>query len=117
MFPTVLQPGVSIISNTVFLILVKCKCTKPIQRYDIGASTGITISVPGAENQDTERRRQIALRALSERLSKTDPLNKQWPSLNELEEEEVETASKVNDEGPHKMKETDKDIPEVSVQM
>ena len=31
---------------------------------------GITISLPGAESQDSERRRQIALRALSERLSK-----------------------------------------------
>ena len=31
---------------------------------------GITISIPGAESQDSERRRQIALRALSERLSK-----------------------------------------------
>ena len=31
----------------------------------MGAPSGITISLPGAESQDAERRRQIALRALS----------------------------------------------------
>jgi hypothetical protein len=37
---------------------------------------GITISLPGAESQDSERRRQIALRALSERLSKVSLVQK-----------------------------------------
>ena len=36
-----------------------------VRRYDVGAPSGITISLPGAESQDAERRRQIALRALS----------------------------------------------------
>ena len=36
-----------------------------MRRYDVGAPAGITISLPGAESQDAERRRQIALRALS----------------------------------------------------
>merc|ERR1719461_2201162 len=74
LFPNVLQPGVSVLSNTLFAILVKCKvCKKQVRRYDVGAPSGITISLPGAESQDAERRRQIALRALSERLSKTEP--------------------------------------------
>ena len=47
--------------------------------------SGITISLPGAESQDAERRRQIALRALSERLSKTEQSTSQWPSLDEPE--------------------------------
>ena len=81
-----LQPGVSVISNTIFSLLVRCRvCKKPVRRYDIGAPTGITISVPGAESQDAERRRQIALRALSERLSKTEPSSNQWPSMDEPE--------------------------------
>ena len=45
---------------------MRCKiCKKPVRRYDVGAPTGITISIPGADTQDAERRRQIALRALS----------------------------------------------------
>ena len=58
----------SVISNTVYSMLVKCKiCKKQVRRYDVGAPSGITISLPGAESQDAERRRQIALRALSGR--------------------------------------------------
>merc|ERR1712173_463467 len=82
LFPNVLQPPVAVLSNTIFLLLVRCKvCRKPVRRYDVGAPTGITISLPGAESQDAERRRQIALRALSERLSKTGESEAQWPSL------------------------------------
>merc|ERR1712029_825792 len=88
LFPNVLQPGVSVISNTIFSIFVRCKvCRKPVRRYDVGAPTGITISLPGAESQDAERRRQIALRALSERLSKTEQSTSQWPSMDEPEQE------------------------------
>ena len=75
-------------------------CKRPIRRYDVsggglsgggvhGGSGGgsISISLPGVENHDTERRRQIALKALSDRLSKADAqsaaaTNQQsWPSL------------------------------------
>merc|ERR1712179_347235 len=100
LFPNVLQPPVSVLSNTVFSLLVKCRvCKKPVRRYDVGAPAGITISLPGSESQDAERRRQIALRALSERLSKTEASQSQWPSMEEPEKGEsptnlsVETAS------------------------
>merc|ERR1711990_1429631 len=102
LFPNVLQPPVAVLSNTIFLLLVRCKvCRKPVRRYDVGAPTGITISLPGAESQDAERRRQIALRALSERLSKAGEGEgeSQWPSLEEKEvggspaTASVETAS------------------------
>merc|ERR1719154_705372 len=76
-------------------MLVKCRvCKKPVRRYDVGAPAGITISQPGAENQDAERRRQIALRALSERLSKseTSPAS-QWPSMDETENDITENSS------------------------
>ena len=103
------------------MVLLKCKvCKKPVRRYDIGAPTGITISVPGAESQDAERRRQIALRALSERLSKTEPLNKQWPSMNDPEEEEalIEIVNKDKDADENDLmsvNETVKDVQEVPV--
>jgi len=107
LFPNVLQPAVSVFSNTVFSLMVKCGvCTKPIRRYDVGAAgpSGITISLPGAESQDAERRRQIALRALSQRLASSQgepgsPGVEQWPSMTEQGEREspsnvsVETGS------------------------
>ena len=65
----------------------------------MGAAAGITISVPGAESQDAERRRQIALRALSERLSKIEPSGavEQWPSMNETEEEDTDINNKKDE--------------------
>ena len=62
-----------------------------VRRYDIGggSSSGgpaISISLPGVENHDTERRRQIALKALKDRLSKTESHethDTHWPSLEE----------------------------------
>ena len=83
-----------------FIFLVRLKvCKRQIRRYDVssgglsggsvhgGAGAGsISISLPGVENHDTERRRQIALKALSDRLSKAEAqsatANQQsWPSL------------------------------------
>ena len=48
-----------------------------------GSSGTISISLPGVENHDTERRRQIALKALKDRLSKSEqPSNEnKWPEL------------------------------------
>jgi len=120
LFPNVLQPAVSVISNTVFSLLVRCKiCRKPVRRYDVGAAgpAGITISIPGAESQDAERRRQIALRALSERLNKSEAAQSQWPSMEEPEkaetpsnvtEPEVETRTEVK---------VEEETPEVLVQI
>ena len=123
LFPNVLQPPVSVISNTIFRwsqnsnifrqfypnifsLLVRCKiCKKPVRRYDVGAPSGITISIPGADSQDAERRRQIALRALSgekyfpkeinieifsvsERLNKSEAAQSQWPSMDDPENTE-----------------------------
>merc|ERR1740124_766066 len=96
LFPNVLQPPVSVLSNTVFSMLVKCRlCKKPVRRYDVGAPAGITISLPGAESQDAERRRQIALRALSERLSKAEASPSQWPSMEEPEKADSPTNLSV----------------------
>merc|ERR1711974_282536 len=121
LFPNVLQPPVSVISNTVFSVLVRCKiCRKPVRRYDVGAPSGITISIPGADSQDAERRRQIALRALSERLNKSEAAQSQWPSLDEPEKDDspsptVETPLVGEDQEKGEQKE--EETPEVLVQI
>lgn len=57
----------------------------------MGSSSGgpaISISLPGVDNHDTERRRQIALKALKDRLSKTEQSTDdatKWPSLDDHE--------------------------------
>ncbi|GFG34314.1 hypothetical protein Cfor_08940 [Coptotermes formosanus] len=51
-------------------------CRRTVRKFDMAAApTGITISLPGIDPHDMERRRleQIALKALSERLSKVEP--------------------------------------------
>ncbi|KAK2725110.1 hypothetical protein QYM36_001535 [Artemia franciscana] len=80
-FPTVLQPPISVFSNLLFRCLVSVKiCKKPIRKYDIGAPSSIAIRLPGMDAQDAERRRQIALKALGERLGKQEPSWKQSKS-------------------------------------
>jgi len=87
-FPNVMQPPI----NACFSILVRLRiCKKRVRRYDIGggssSGTGpaISISLPGVDNHDTERRRQIALKALKDRLSKSETQSasesNNWPSL------------------------------------
>ncbi|CAN8004938.1 transmembrane protein 115 [Ixodes scapularis] len=90
-FPNVLQPPIALVSNLIFNFFVKIKlCRKPPRKYNLasGASSTVTISLPGTDPQDAERRRQIALRALSERLTKVE---QQWPLLSD--EEQSSTAS------------------------
>ena len=92
-FPNVLQPPI----NACFGLLVKLQlCKKPVRRYDMqgGSSSGgpaISISLPGVENHDTERRRQIALKALKDRLSKNEQSSgseaTKWPSLEDETEQ------------------------------
>jgi len=66
-------------SNVFYNILVNLRiCRKPVRKYDFGAPTAITISLAGSDSHDAERRRQIALKALSERLSKTE--SSPWPN-------------------------------------
>ncbi|XP_009700132.1 PREDICTED: transmembrane protein 115, partial [Cariama cristata] len=45
------------VANLVHGILVKVKvCRKTVKRYDVGAPSSITISLPGTDPQDAERR-------------------------------------------------------------
>jgi hypothetical protein len=84
-FPSIIQPFVAVISNTIFDILVRIKiCTKPPKRYNISSTTQITLNVSNTQSLeaiDAERRRQKALKALKERLNKNekdDANNSQW---------------------------------------
>lgn len=57
-FPTVLQPPVEICSRGIYNLLVSLRiCRKPVRKYDVGAPTAITISLPGTDSHDAERRR------------------------------------------------------------
>uniref|UniRef100_A0A0K2TJV1 CG9536 CG9536PAlike [Tribolium castaneum] n=1 Tax=Lepeophtheirus salmonis TaxID=72036 RepID=A0A0K2TJV1_LEPSM len=90
-FPNVLQPILTLICNTIFTILVRIKiCKKPVRKYDMGSANSISLSLPGVESHDTERRRQIALKALSERLSKSEnspsTVSTAWPKMQKSDE-------------------------------
>ncbi|CAG5122132.1 unnamed protein product [Candidula unifasciata] len=82
-FPSQFQPLIAIISNSVFSGLVKIKlCKKPQRRYDVSSPTTITVTLPGSEPHDAERRKQLALKALNERLGKPEG-NPNWPTLDD----------------------------------
>ncbi|NXW53382.1 TM115 protein, partial [Eurystomus gularis] len=96
-FPEILQPMVGLVANLVHSILVKVKvCRKTVKRYDVGAPSSITISLPGTDPQDAERRRQLALKALNERLKRVEDQSA-WPSM---EDDEEETAAAAKADSP-----------------
>ncbi|CAL8259839.1 unnamed protein product [Gadus morhua 'NCC'] len=87
-FPEVLQPAVGLLAGLVHAMLVKARvCRKMVKRYDVGAPSSITISLPGTDPQDAERRRQLALKALNERLKRVEDQSA-WPSMDDEEDEE-----------------------------
>ncbi|XP_015928619.1 transmembrane protein 115 [Parasteatoda tepidariorum] len=78
-FPNVIQPPLILVSNAVFDFFVHVKlCRKPVHKYN-QVPTSVTVTIPGTDPHDAERRRQIALRALSERLSKVE--SSPWPLI------------------------------------
>lgn len=61
-FPSQLQPIMSILSNSAFNTLVKIKvCKKPQRRYDVSSPTTITVTLPGTEPHDAERRKLVEI--------------------------------------------------------
>ncbi|CAH4008015.1 unnamed protein product [Pieris brassicae] len=78
-FPTVLQPVIRGILSPIHRCFVRLGLCSPSQRrvHLALSPRGVTITMPGVEPQDMERRRQIALKALSERLSKTSEQTRQ----------------------------------------
>ncbi|CAD5115718.1 DgyrCDS4661 [Dimorphilus gyrociliatus] len=99
-FPTALQPVVSVISNSVFNVFVKLRiCKKPQRKYDVSNPTTITVTLPG-NDPDAERRRQVALKALNERLNKSEQPSDapSWPAMDD--EGTEESGSVPNDSSP-----------------
>ncbi|XP_065214989.1 transmembrane protein 115-like [Planococcus citri] len=72
-FPSIIQPYVGVLANTIFDLLVKTKiCKKRVTIIDPSSDlTSVTVDASGV-NHDKERRKQKALKALSEHLNKTD---------------------------------------------
>lgn len=57
-FPNVIQPPIAVVSNSIYSCLVKIGiCRKMVRKFDISNPSGITISVPGTDQHDMERRR------------------------------------------------------------
>ncbi|XP_067936339.1 transmembrane protein 115-like [Watersipora subatra] len=89
-FPSPLDIFVAIISNTIFSLLIRVGvCKKPQRKYDVSSPTTITVTLPGTDPADAERRRQLAIKALNERLSKTGD-EASWPGLEDDEQEGAE---------------------------
>nr|XP_014102695.1 transmembrane protein 115 [Bactrocera oleae] len=75
-FPNVMQPVISILVNPIYICCLKLGVVKtpapPRSSSLAGSLSSVSIQIPGADAHDIERRRQIALKALSERLKSTD---------------------------------------------
>lgn len=78
-FPAVLQQFISIVVNPIYKISIKMGIIKPLVslRSSQSSLTSVSVSLPGVDPHDMERRRQIALKALSERLSRTTDSSRQ----------------------------------------
>ncbi|CAF1163854.1 unnamed protein product [Rotaria sordida] len=83
-FPPPISPIISIFANTIFAIFVKIKLCKPfVKKYNVASPSNITITIPGVEAVDADRRRQKALKALNDRMKLKDLPSEAWPELEE----------------------------------
>lgn len=89
LFPSKLQPLMNAVSSTFFAILVRAHVCKPIVRHvDISQLDSVSVILPGLQTRDTERRRQKALRDLTERLSRAQRVETgSWPDMEDIEDD------------------------------
>ncbi|XP_055905590.1 transmembrane protein 115 [Eupeodes corollae] len=74
-FPGVMQPFIGILVNPMYLCCLKMGVVKPPappRTVSTSSLSSISISMPGVDPHDIERRRLIALKALSERLKSSE---------------------------------------------
>ncbi|KAH8273859.1 hypothetical protein KR044_002207 [Drosophila immigrans] len=75
-FPNVTQPFISILVNPIYRCCLRAGVVKtptPLRSISTASLTSVSVQMPGVDPHDIERRRrQIALKALSERLKATD---------------------------------------------
>jgi membrane associated rhomboid family serine protease len=95
LFPPIVRPLVGLVSTVLFKFAVSVGlCKLPVRTYDVGAPSSITISLPGTDPADAERRRKKALRALNERLER-----QKSPDDDQLEDEDDEKWPTMEDDG------------------
>lgn len=106
LFPQPVRPAIQFVSAILFRFAVSVGvCKLPVRTYDVGAPSSITISLPGSDPADAERRRKKALRALNERLERFAPSpedgdgddDENWPTI-EDDDDVVVDASDSRDE-------------------
>lgn len=58
-FPNVLQPPMAVLGNSIHKLLVKARiCRRTVKQVNVAvAPTGVTVSLPGLDPHDMERRR------------------------------------------------------------
>uniref|UniRef100_A0A914UYD6 Transmembrane protein 115 n=1 Tax=Plectus sambesii TaxID=2011161 RepID=A0A914UYD6_9BILA len=85
-FPSYLQPLASAVSNPIYAFLLRMKVCQPaIRHVDFNQLHSVSVVLPDAETQDAERRRQKALRDLTERLNRQKTETSEWPDMDEGE--------------------------------
>lgn len=73
------QPFISILVNPIHIFCLRIGAIRPHAppRSSTSSSLSSVVSIPGVDMNDMERRRQIALKALNERLSRTTDASRQ----------------------------------------
>eukprot|EP00099_Drosophila_melanogaster_P004086 NP_001188706.1 uncharacterized protein Dmel_CG9536, isoform B [Drosophila melanogaster] len=92
-FPNVSQPFISVLVNPIYNCCLRAGVVKtptPLRTISTASLTSVSVQMPGVDPHDIERRRQIALKALSERLKATDSsrhaqLPKSFPQQQQLQ--------------------------------
>ncbi|XP_017859252.1 PREDICTED: transmembrane protein 115 [Drosophila arizonae] len=93
-FPNVTQPFISLLVNPIYNCCLRAgvvKAPSPLRTISTASLTSVSVQMPGVDPHDIERRRQIALKALSERLKATDStrhaqLPKSFPQQQQLQQ-------------------------------
>lgn len=84
-FPPLIAPVVSVLANTIFEIFVKLKLCKPMPKKSlIPSSAGLSVTIPGPDTADADRRRQKALKALNDRMKLEKTSVESWPEMDDL---------------------------------
>ncbi|UJR21963.1 hypothetical protein I4U23_025031 [Adineta vaga] len=86
-FPPLIAPVISVFANTIFEIFVKLRLCQPyVKKNNVMSTSSLTITIPGADAVDADRRRQKALKALNDRMKVKDSTNDAWPELDDTQQ-------------------------------
>uniref|UniRef100_A0A0R3S659 Transmembrane protein n=1 Tax=Elaeophora elaphi TaxID=1147741 RepID=A0A0R3S659_9BILA len=88
LFPSKLQPLMRVPSSAIYTCLIQARLCKPLARHvDLMQLDSVNIIFPGLRTRDTERRRQKALRDLTERLNRVQQAETGlWPEMEDVDE-------------------------------